>query len=126
MLIYGGRIRHARRYDRAVLLAVWVALGIFVLAVVGAGVSAGRAALTALREVRRFRGSASTELADLTARLERMSERAAQTPARRGDLERVPVTVDGRLVGVLSRSALQRRLAEDEPPAEEDAEGSAV
>jgi CBS domain-containing protein len=32
------------------------------------------------------------------------------------DLERVPVTEDGRLVGVLSRSALQRRLAEDEPP----------
>ena len=30
------------------------------------------------------------------------------------DLERVPVTEDGRLVGVLSRSVLQRRLAEDE------------
>jgi CBS domain-containing protein len=35
------------------------------------------------------------------------------------DLERVPVTEDGRLVGVLSRSVLQRRLAEDEPPPEE-------
>jgi CBS domain-containing protein len=33
------------------------------------------------------------------------------------DLERVPVIEDGRLVGVLSRSAVQRRLAEDEPPA---------
>ena len=32
------------------------------------------------------------------------------------DLERVPVTEDGRLVGVLSRSVLRRRLAEDEPP----------
>jgi CBS domain-containing protein len=32
------------------------------------------------------------------------------------DAERVPVTEHGRLVGVLSRSALQRRLAEDEPP----------
>jgi CBS domain-containing protein len=32
------------------------------------------------------------------------------------DLARVPVTEDGRLVGVLSRSSLQRRLAEDEPP----------
>jgi CBS domain-containing protein len=32
------------------------------------------------------------------------------------DLERVPVIEDGRLVGVLSRSAVQRRLAEDEPP----------
>ena len=38
------------------------------------------------------------------------------------DLERVPVTEDGRLVGVLSRSALQRRLAEDEPPLD-DPEG---
>jgi CBS domain-containing protein len=32
------------------------------------------------------------------------------------DLERVPVTEDGRLVGVLSRSVLQRRLAEDTEP----------
>ena len=34
------------------------------------------------------------------------------------DLDRVPVVEDGRLVGVLSRAVLQRRLAEDEPPAE--------
>ena len=33
------------------------------------------------------------------------------------DLKRVPVLEDGRLVGVLSRAVLQRRLAEDEPPA---------
>ena len=32
------------------------------------------------------------------------------------DLERVPVVDDGKLVGVLSRSVVQRRLAEDEPP----------
>jgi CBS domain-containing protein len=31
------------------------------------------------------------------------------------DAERVPVVDRGRLVGVLSRSVLQRRLAEDEP-----------
>ena len=36
------------------------------------------------------------------------------------DLERVPVVEDGRLVGVLSRAVLQRRLAEDEPPADDD------
>ena len=36
------------------------------------------------------------------------------------DLERVPVTEGGRLVGILSRSVLQRRLAEDEPPAGDD------
>jgi CBS domain-containing protein len=33
------------------------------------------------------------------------------------DVERVPVIDGGRLVGVLSRSGLQRRLAEDELPA---------
>jgi CBS domain-containing protein len=37
------------------------------------------------------------------------------------DLERVPVVEDGRLVGILSRSVVQRRLAEDEPPVEVDA-----
>lgn len=37
------------------------------------------------------------------------------------DAERVPVLEEGRLVGVLSRSVLQRRLAEDEPPHELDA-----
>jgi len=36
------------------------------------------------------------------------------------DLERVPVVEDGRLVGVLSRSVLRRRLAEDEPPPLDD------
>ena len=35
------------------------------------------------------------------------------------DAERVPVVDGGRLVGVLSRSVLQRRLAEDEPVSEE-------
>ena len=37
------------------------------------------------------------------------------------DFERVPVVEDGRLVGVLSRAVVQRRLAEDEPPAEDEA-----
>jgi CBS domain-containing protein len=35
------------------------------------------------------------------------------------DYERVPVVDDGKLLGVLSRSAIQRRLAEDEPSDEE-------
>jgi CBS domain-containing protein len=34
------------------------------------------------------------------------------------DLERVPVVEDGKLVGVLSRSSVQRRLAEDAPAPE--------
>ena len=36
------------------------------------------------------------------------------------DLERVPVVEHGKLVGILSRSAVQRRLAEDEPPPDDD------
>jgi CBS domain-containing protein len=32
------------------------------------------------------------------------------------DYERVPVVEHGKLVGILSRSGVQRRLAEDEPP----------
>jgi len=35
------------------------------------------------------------------------------------DYERVPVVENERLVGVLSRSVVQRRLAEDEPPDEQ-------
>jgi CBS domain-containing protein len=34
------------------------------------------------------------------------------------DYERVPVVEGGKLLGVLSRSAIQRRMAEDEDPAE--------
>lgn len=34
------------------------------------------------------------------------------------DFERVPVVEDGRLVGVLARAVVQRRLAEDDPPAD--------
>jgi CBS domain-containing protein len=36
------------------------------------------------------------------------------------DAERVPVVENGSLVGVLSRSVLRRRLAEDDPPAPVD------
>ena len=38
------------------------------------------------------------------------------------DFERVPVVEDGKLVGVLSRSVVQRRLAEDDPPVGGDSE----
>jgi CBS domain-containing protein len=34
------------------------------------------------------------------------------------DYERVPVVEGGKLLGVLSRSAIQRRMAEDEEPAD--------
>jgi CBS domain-containing protein len=35
------------------------------------------------------------------------------------EVERAPVVENGRLVGVLSRSVVQRRLAEEEPPPED-------
>jgi CBS domain-containing protein len=35
------------------------------------------------------------------------------------DFERVPVVEGGRLVGVLARAVVQRRLAEDDPPADD-------
>jgi len=37
------------------------------------------------------------------------------------DLDRVVVVEDGRLLGILSREPILRRLAEDEPPADEPA-----
>ena len=42
------------------------------------------------------------------------------------DLERVPVLEEGRFVGVLSRSGVQRRLAEDEEPEAEAIDQQAV
>jgi CBS domain-containing protein len=43
------------------------------------------------------------------------------------DFERVPVVEEGgRLVGVLSRAAVRRRLAEDEPPERDPEPGSVV
>lgn len=47
---------------------------------------------------------------------------AAYRLMEESDVERLPVTDRGRLVGVLSRSGLQRRLAEDAPPEPEPAE----
>jgi CBS domain-containing protein len=81
-------------------------------------VAAGRdPASTPLREI------AEPPIFTLDADLS-LDEAFGELEAR--DLERVPVVEDGgRLVGVLSRSAVQRRLAEDEPPLE-DPEGTAV
>jgi CBS domain-containing protein len=65
---------------------------------------------TQLREIAeppRFTLDASTDLDEAFRALED------------NDLERVPVVEDGRLVGILSRTVLQRRLAEDEPPSDE-------
>jgi hypothetical protein len=90
-----------------VLIPVWIALAIAVVAVAGAGVSAGRAALAAWRDLRRFSGAASTGLGDLGDRLERLSERAERTPGRRGDLDRSLARLRGSLAELaVLRSAL--------------------
>ena len=57
------------------------------------------------------RGSRSTPTCRSTTRSTLLEEH---------DLERVPVVEDGRLVGVLSRAVVQRRLAEDEPPPDDE------
>ena len=72
------------------------------------------------------RDPATTELGDIaepphyTIEAESSAEEAFRFMEER-DAERVPVVEDGRLVGVLSRVVLQLRLAEDEPPREEEA-----
>src|ERR1700751_4731617 len=84
--------------------------------VVAAGLDPGAVALSEIAEPPNFTLAAGLGLDDGFHLLE---ER---------DLERVPVVEeDGRLVGVLSRAVVQRRLAEDEPPEEEEhAAGSLV
>jgi CBS domain-containing protein len=75
--------------------------------VVARGLDPKTTALGAVAEPPNATVEASAILADAFAFLEEH------------DYERVPVVEDGKLVGVLSRSAVQRRLAEDEPPLEE-------
>jgi CBS domain-containing protein len=72
--------------------------------VVATGLDPRTTALRDIAEPPLFTLDASTDLDDAFHALED------------NDLERVPVVEDGRLVGILSRTVLQRRLAEDEPP----------
>jgi len=81
-----------------------------VRAVVAAGLDPGTTRLDAIAEEPYLVLDADMPLEDAFRLLE---ER---------DLERVPVLEHGRLVGVLSRGVVQRRLAEDELPADEEDE----
>ena len=72
--------------------------------IVATGRDPGATELRDIAEPPLFTLDASTDLDDAYRALEEH------------DLERVPVVEDGRLVGILSRTVLQRRLAEDEPP----------
>jgi CBS domain-containing protein len=77
--------------------------------VVAAGLEPGGVPLRAIAEPPNFTLDAGLELDSAFRLLEEQ------------DLERVPVVEEGgRLVGVLSRAVVQRRLAEDEPPSEEE------
>jgi len=72
--------------------------------IVATGRDPGATSLGDIAEPPLFTLDASTNLDDAFRALEDQ------------DLERVPVVEGGRLVGILSRTVLQRRLAEDEPP----------
>jgi CBS domain-containing protein len=84
--------------------------GTLVRKVVAAGLDPTTTALGEIAEPPRFTIDADLELDEAFRMLEEH------------DLERVPVVERGRLVGVLSRSVLRRRLAEDEPPRAEEGE----
>jgi CBS domain-containing protein len=75
--------------------------------IVATGRDPGATALGDIAEPPLFTLDASTNLDDAFRALEDQ------------DLERVPVVEGGRLVGILSRTVLQRRLAEDEPPSQQ-------
>jgi len=75
--------------------------------IVATGRDPGATSLGDIAEPPLFTLDASTNLDDAFRALEDQ------------DLERVPVVEDGRLVGILSRTVLQRRLAEDEPPSQQ-------
>ena len=72
--------------------------------IVATGRDPGATQLREIAEPPLFTLDASTDLDDAFRALEEH------------DFERVPVVEEGRLVGILSRTVLQRRLAEDEPP----------
>jgi len=83
--------------------------------VVAAGLDPGGVAVREIAEPPNFTLDAGLELEGAFHFLEEQ------------DLERVPVVEeDGRLVGVLSRAVVQRRLAEDEPPQEEEGDAGSL
>jgi CBS domain-containing protein len=76
--------------------------------VVAAGLDPTRVRLNDIAEPPRFTLDASLPLEEAFRTVEEL------------DLERVPVVEGERLVGVLSRAVVQRRLAEDEIPEEDE------
>jgi CBS domain-containing protein len=80
------------------------------------------ALVAAVAEGRDLRALAASDLADpevATVGPDTPLDEALHLMVERG-LERLAVTEDGRLLGVLPREPVLRRLAEDEPPADPD------
>lgn len=76
-------------------------------------------AVAADRDLRELRARDLCEPAVATVGPDTPLEEAIHLMAEKG-LERLAVTENGRLLGVLPREPLVRRLAEDEPPAEQE------
>ena len=99
----------ARLASQAVLVVLWIALGIAVVASGAAFVSAVREGLQAWRAFRGLSRGLSAALADLTVRLERFADRAAATPAHAPELE----ASSGRLRASLARLAVLRAAVDE-------------
>ena len=70
------------------LVLVWIALALAVLAPAAAFVFALRAGLRAWRDFRSLSRGVSAGLADLTGRLERFADRLSSTPTHADELEK--------------------------------------
>lgn len=82
----------------------------------------GSSVVTAVAEGRDLRALTAGDLADpevSTVGPDTPLDEALHLMVEQG-LERLAVTDDGRLLGVLPREPVLRRLAEDEPPADDD------
>src|SRR5437763_8260673 len=77
----------ARLASHLVLVVLWIALGIAVVASAVGLFSAGRAGLQAWRDLRRAGGALSAALADLATRLERFSDGVAATSGHSPELQ---------------------------------------
>jgi hypothetical protein len=87
----------ARLASQPVLVVLWIALAVAVVASAAGLFSAGRAGLQAWRDLRRAGGALSAALADLATRLQRFADRAAATPGHAPELEASRARLDASL-----------------------------
>jgi hypothetical protein len=92
-----------------VLIILWVALAVAVVASAAGLFTAGRAGLQAWRDLRRAGGALSTALGDLALRLERFSDGVAATTGHAPELE----ASTARLQASLARLAVLRAAVDE-------------